>query len=154
MGRGSNNPKTTDNGPVLAGLRAMGYARPEPYPGGRDGFVLRQEDGTRLRVKIQKRNGSERAAGQHSFGVCHLDFPNVDSFVFWVRGLRHVLIVPTARLSEVFHEYETSNTFANPRQWEVVFHFEDNGQAFMEPIGSGVQYDISEHCMAWPQAAV
>jgi hypothetical protein len=145
--------KESHNGPALAALRAIGYPfRDILTHGVRDGFILQSPQGSRIRVKIQKRNGTERAAGQHRFGVCYRDFGNVDAFVFWIRGLNRLLFVPCARLTSIFQAHAATNCFTQPRQhqWEVVFHFTES-KAFIEPIGSKTRIEISDCCHQIPQ---
>lgn len=145
--------KETSNGPALRDLRAIGYRLEAAMVDGvRDGFVFQAPKGARLRVKIQKRNGAERAAGQHRCGVCYHDFGNVDSFVFWIRGLGRLLVVPCSRLSSIYTENAQTNRYTRPRnhQWEVIFRF-THDRAFIGPIGSKKWIDITECSEPTPQ---
>lgn len=143
--------KERDNRPAINSLRQLGYVMVDILDGIRDGILVQRPDKKRIRVKIQKRNGAERAPGQHWIGVCHLQFQNVDAFVFWIRGQSQLLLIPCDRLETIFNECERTNTFTeNERRWHVVFHFMGDERVLLEPQGSGTRYEVTNFALNIP----
>jgi hypothetical protein len=126
---------SADNIPIHELLKRLGYkfvgscedrsAKAE--------FKWRTPQGTIRRMKYQKRSGDGGPHGRYLIGIAYLRFDEVDDFVFWAEGERHLLIVPTKRLKSIFetHEFSLKKT---DTQWHVNVSFNVGGLQTLHPV--------------------
>src|ERR1700722_2783237 len=146
--------KTTDDAPVLAALRDLGY-RPsaarffESNGGVRSSFWLREPQGRERRIKIQK-SGPPTGYGygdlhRHRFGIAFQAFEAIDDFVFWAKREKILYVVPTAFLRDTM--YNTPGEvpkILRGIQWETHIYYAHDRHELL-PTGYGSPISLKDY---------